>query len=443
VSHHRIASRPHVQGSSAPLRLRHSGHSLTDGSGLVLLRRVWDGLDLGRWLDREAAGLGGFYRPSLMVELWVALLLYGGERLDDLALLSSRSVRRLFGWVAVPDPTTFGRWLRRGGAPMGAILDRLLWRLVAARWRSDPPPASLTVVVDSTVVVRYGTRQAGAARGYNPKKPGRPSHHPLVAFTAETGDCLGVLWRPGNAYAATGAEAWIEILVGRLRALGVEAITVRLDKGFFSKSMVATLERLGVDYLLKVPAHAWVRARLEPWRGVATDPAMEQAEGVLWSTRLVAVRRWKDTPVDPDQPELWPETRHVAMSALILTNLEGIQPLTAWRRYNAGAVVEQRIEELGQLGIGATAIDDLGGNALLWALGALAYQLFHVMRREMFTGSWKVAQPRRIRLWVFRLAGKLTRHGRKNYLQLVGDHPWRTRLLAALRATRTLQPLPT
>lgn len=164
---------------------------------------------------------------------------------------------------------------------------------------------------------------------------------------------------------------------------------------------------------------------------------------MLWNARLVAVRRWKDTPVDPDQPELWPETRHVAMSALILTNLEGTQPLTAWRRYNAGAVVEQRIEELGQLGVGATAIDDLGGNALLWALGALAYQILHVMRREMFTGSWKVAQPRRIRLWVFRLAGKFTRSARKNYLQLVGDHPWRIRLLAALRVTRTLQPLPT
>lgn len=60
VNAHRIASRPHVQGSSAPLRLRHSTHGLTDGAGLVLLRRLWDALDLGGWLDREAADLGGF-----------------------------------------------------------------------------------------------------------------------------------------------------------------------------------------------------------------------------------------------------------------------------------------------------------------------------------------------------------------------------------------------
>ena len=50
---------------------------------------------------------------------------------------------------------------------------------------------------DSTVVVRYGLKQAGAERGYNPKKWGRPCHHPLLAFIRETGDCLGVRCRGG------------------------------------------------------------------------------------------------------------------------------------------------------------------------------------------------------------------------------------------------------
>ena len=27
--------------------------------------------------------------------------------------LERRGVRRIFGWIRVPDPTTFGRWLRR------------------------------------------------------------------------------------------------------------------------------------------------------------------------------------------------------------------------------------------------------------------------------------------------------------------------------------------
>jgi hypothetical protein len=37
--------------------------------------------------------------------------------------------------------------------------------------------------LDSTVLTRYG-KQQGARKGYNPKKRGRPSHHPLLAFVS-------------------------------------------------------------------------------------------------------------------------------------------------------------------------------------------------------------------------------------------------------------------
>ena len=41
-----------------------------------------------------------------------------------------------------------------------------------------------TLDVDSTILTRYGDQQ-GAKRGFNPKKPGRNSHHPLLAFVDE------------------------------------------------------------------------------------------------------------------------------------------------------------------------------------------------------------------------------------------------------------------
>jgi hypothetical protein len=90
------------------LRLRHSAGDRTDGGGLLLVRRLWDRLGVGQTIDTEAAWLRGDYRPSLLVELWVVLLLYGGGCMDDLRLLSGRGLRRLFGWRGVPDPTTFG-----------------------------------------------------------------------------------------------------------------------------------------------------------------------------------------------------------------------------------------------------------------------------------------------------------------------------------------------
>jgi hypothetical protein len=437
---HTIESRPHVQGSAAPLRLRHSAGDLTDGAGLLLVRRLWDRLGLGERLDAETSWLSGDYRPSLLVELWVVLLLYGGGRMEDLRLLRGRGIRRLFGWQRVPDPTTFGRFLRRGGVRLAEQLDVLLWQAVRARWAATAVPRSVMLVLDSTVVQRYGLKQAGAEKGYNPTKKGRPSHHPLVAFLAETGDCLGIRWRPGSAHTAAGAIPWIQALVKQLRAAGVEEITLRLDKGFFSKAMVSALEALGVRYALKVPDQKWARSRLSAYRRSAKDEALWSASGELYGARLLSVQKRREIRAKEGELELL--SYEVLKTAHVLTNVEGIHALSAWRLYNQGALVEQRIEELGQLSVGDAAVDDLGGNHLLWALGALAYQMLHTIRTTALSGQWRAAQPKRLRAWLFRLPAKLTTHARKQYVQLQRAEPLRRDVLAALRRIGTGPPLP-
>lgn len=438
MRNHRIESRPHVQGNSAPLRLRHSAGELTDGGGLLLLRRTWDLLEIGSWLDRRTSELPGRFRPSLMVELWVVLLLYGGGWMDDLKRLGRRGIRRLFGWKAVPDPTTYGRWLRRAGTALVPVIDELLWELVCRRWQViGGTPKRMTLLLDSTVVRRYGLKQAGAEKGYNPQRPGRPSHHPLLAFTAETADCLGVIWRAGSAHTADGAVPWIRLLVERLRRAGVQEITLRLDKGFFSKSMVEALDELGVSYYLKVPDWKWVRSELGGARRSRKDRMLWSRSGTLYGARLLSVERRRRT-VDA----LGIESFEVKDRAHVLTNVEGIHAVSAWRRYNAGAVVEDRIKEMGELGAGRTAVNDLGGNHLLWSMAALAYQLLHFIRTAGLSGSWRKAQPSRLRNWLLRIPAKLTRHARKHYVQFQREEPLRREFLRALRILERLRAPP-
>ena len=69
------------------------------------------------------------------------------------------------------------------------------------------------------------------------------------------------------------------------------------------------------------------------------------ASGKLWGARLLTVQTTR--PLESDGA-LVPDTYEVLSQADVLTNIGGIHALTAWRRYNAGAVVEQRIEELAQ-----------------------------------------------------------------------------------------------
>jgi hypothetical protein len=57
---------------------------------------------------------------------------------------------------------------------------------------------NLTLDIDSTVVTRYGD-QDGA---YNPNKPGRSSHHPLMAIIPEIRMIANTWMRQGNTGAA-------------------------------------------------------------------------------------------------------------------------------------------------------------------------------------------------------------------------------------------------
>lgn len=411
---------------------------LTDGAGLAPFRALWDRLELGTHLNNVLGWVPGRYRPALHIEQWLAMLVYGGTHMDHLPLLEARGVRALFGWKKVVDPTSFGRFARKGGKQAAQALEKTLLGLVRARWdATGKVPRSVMLMFDSTVVLRYGLKQAGAEVGYNPRKRGRPSHHPQLAFL-DTGDCLGVRWRPGKANCAEGLEEWVEELVAWLRAQGVKQILVRLDKGYFKVAVIEKLKSLGVDFVLKMQESNTLQRYKGPFSPSAEDPRLEVSEGERWGVRMLCVRETAAAP----KGELALGRVVVEEQATVLTNIASIDPITAWRMYNQGAQVEHRIEEMGQLGVGCTAVDDLGGNHLLWSLGALAYQMQHFVRTAALDRTAEQKQVKTLRALVIRTPGKLVRHARRLRLKLMHGDPVTELLQRALTRIARLRTTP-
>src|SRR5262249_35605732 len=106
-----------------------------------------------------------------------------------------------------------------------------------------------TLDLDSTVFCRYGEKQEGSLKGYNPKKPGRAIHHPLVAFLSEARRVLWGVLRSGNSRSANGC---VEFLRQALTLLPAEhkVALVRADAGFFEKRFLAFLERRDLPYII-------------------------------------------------------------------------------------------------------------------------------------------------------------------------------------------------
>jgi len=103
------------------------------------------------------------------------------------------------------------------------------------------PAEGLSLDLDSTVFQRAGHQQ-GAAKGYNPRRPGRKTHHPLLAMLAEVPLVLHGWLRSGNAGAARGVVPFLSEALALL-PMGLSIRCVRADSGFFEDPLLSFLEQ--------------------------------------------------------------------------------------------------------------------------------------------------------------------------------------------------------
>ena len=119
---------------------------------------------------------------EILVSFWLSVSA-GARRFSHVNLLRGDvALRHLLGWKRLPgDDATRAFFGRFGWKEVDAFFPSLTtWLLVRL------PVREATLDLDSTVFDRCG-RQEGAKKGYNPRKPGRLSHHPLLAPATRIG----------------------------------------------------------------------------------------------------------------------------------------------------------------------------------------------------------------------------------------------------------------
>ena len=121
--------------------------------------------------------------------------------------------------------------------------------------RLPPRSQGYSLDLDSTIFERYG-KQEGSLKGHNPRKHGRPSHHPLLAVLAEADFLLHGWLRNGNCGPARGVVEFLEEALA-LWQQRQKIRVVRADSGFFDDKLLSFLEQRLLPYM--------VVARLTPW----------------------------------------------------------------------------------------------------------------------------------------------------------------------------------
>ena len=164
------------------------------------------------------------------------------ELLGMRKIVSEDSVRRAFAAI---EEKAGAAWMRRH-------LDHCLEPLLSERWILD---------IDTTVKPLYG-RQEGAVVGYNPKKPGRPSHCYHTYSMAGTRLVFDVDVCAGDEHASNHAAPALWALLDRT-ARDCWPTLLRGDKGFGNEKIMREAELRALAYLFKLRLTANVRRAIE------------------------------------------------------------------------------------------------------------------------------------------------------------------------------------
>ena len=153
--------------------------------------------------------------------------------------------------------------------------------------------------VDMTIKLLYG-HQAGAEVGYNPTKPGRPSHTLHTYWIGNLRLVLDVEVQGGKAIAGKYSRPRLRLLLERL-AVEERPVLVRGDIAFGNEGMMAEMEEIGQRYLFKLKQTAGVKRLIErlwrrsDWQGVGQGFDAVEAElqlaGWTRARRVVVLRR--------------------------------------------------------------------------------------------------------------------------------------------------------
>jgi len=334
-------------------------------------------------------------------------------------VVSEDSVRRNLGKI---DETKGVEWLQ-------GHLDYVSAPLLSEPWILD---------TDVTVKPLYG-HQEGAVLGYNPHKPGRPSHTYHTYFIANLRLVLDVEVQPGNKTASKHSSPGLWELLGRIPRAHWPAF-IRGDRDWGTEANMARAEQEGIDYLFKLRLTAKVKKLIERlMRGAAWTDAGQGWQGAEapvrlsgWSRtrRAVVLRRRinKDLAVvdqsNPEQlrlsfAELTDEAIVYEYAVLVTSLREEI--LTVAQLYRDRADCENPFDELkNHWGWGGFTTRDLKRCRFMARITALVYNWWSLFVR--------LADPRQHREAItsrpllLHAPARQTRHGAQTRITISHPH---------------------
>jgi len=442
------------------LRVVAGSESLISSAGGALLIGTAAAVELDQALSeglRPWRGRCAVHDPGkVLLDLAVAVAL-GGDCLADVAVV--RAQPDLFADVA-SDPTV-SRLVAALAAAAPAALAAVRQARAQARervWQLSAPVGTdgpIVVDLDATIVLAHSEKE-GATSTWKRTF----GFHPLLAFLDHgpggTGEQLAGLLRVGKATANDAADH-ISVLTDALAQLPAEQrsrVLVRGDSGAGVHAFVHHLHELGLHYSLGLYAHQPIIDALgdlprQAWRAAVDGDGQARAGAQV--AELTRYLRPSRNPWPPGMRVMARRERPHPGAQLRLTDADGWRINLFASNVKGGRIAdhellhrrrarcEDRIRCAKDTGLRNLPLQGFSANQLWLEIVALAGDLLAWTQHLALTGTpARTWEPKRLRLRLLNIAGRVVTSARQRSLRLPRGWPWNDPLLAGHARLHTL-----
>ena len=433
------------------IRFACTDHPITVWAGAILLRLYFELMGLRATLVPlrvPFAKTSNNQIPAVDVLLawWYGLAL-GAERFEHMTRYRRDPLLpRLLGLPRFSSPDTLRRFFQGFTYRRTTEVSEALMRMSLATMR--PILLGHTLDLDSTVFCRYG-EQAGSLQGHNPVKPGRPSHHPLVAWLSERRRLLWATLRAGHAGTAKGAREFLAQSLTMLPA-GHRIGLVRADAGFFVTTFLMALEARDLPYIIVARLTPLVRKLVIhripeiDWRPIAQGIAVADMTATLpaWHgqhRRFVCLRQTLTERPDASGRRLIECPGYTYR--VFVTSVPFAAELVT-RMYAGRADSANRIKELKEdLSLDTFCLQSFDATDAAFRTGCVLYNLLMGFRETVLPSCWLERRLRAVRDRIFLVGADLIPAARRLRVRFAVPMEERAAFLHRLRSLSAGLPI--
>lgn len=430
------------------VKLSFEDSSLTHYGGMLLFQQFCQKLGLRRLLQRHVQWQrrSNHYHPTELILTIIYIMVAGMKRISETRILPYNGYfQDLLGLNNFPDASTLRKFLKGLSIQEIKGLMRIHDMLRQKMFNLSGAPSSLILDLDSTVLPLYGWQIEEANIGYNPKKWGRPSYHPLICFEGHTRDTWHGVLRPGDTYAATDVKEFWESCCQKIPKYQYR-IRLRADGGFYDHKFIEPLDEQGIGYAIAADMTKPVKELIQTLRyRTFNKTGVWQAAKFTYQPshwkkphQFYVIRRPKpDNKNQQEQRTLWQFKDYFYHT--LVSNL----PLSApavWYFYKKRCRAELDIRELKEsFPLSKIPTNSFSANQAYFHLILLAYDLISWFKRLCLPPPWSSATLQTIRMDLFFLAARLVNSAGQNQLKLPSRYPHQKLFMQTLRKINQLK----